>query len=73
MFNLYPQDIISEFLLNKTTTSPSAGTWKEMGRSADEPFLQILNPSHALLRVANHLTKEISKAGLAELLCAAAI
>lgn len=43
------------------------------GGEASQPFLQILNPGDALLRIADHLTKQICKACLTELLCPTAI
>jgi hypothetical protein len=37
------------------------------------PFLKVLNTSYPLLRIADHLPKQIRKASLAELLCSTAI
>jgi len=74
IFNLCTRNRISNALPDQnTTTHPTAGDASGICRLANVPFLQILNPSNALLRVANHLPKEISKAGLTELLCAAAV
>lgn len=39
----------------------------------DLPLLQILNARHALLRITDHLPKQIGKACLAELLRPAAV
>jgi len=42
-------------------------------RKYDLPLLQILNARYPLLRIADHLTKQVGKACLAELLRPAAV